>query len=471
MSTETIPEGEAALVLSGEAERRKRIALVLHHGEGAEMVLLETGRPVVVGRSHPSSVCIPDPKLSRQHASFTLMGDQVIVQDRGSTNGSWIGGARIQKAEIRIGGEVVLGNTVARIHALGSSTNDIGLSALGDERSLVAGSVMREVLETVSRVAASRIPVVLQGETGTGKEVIAGLIHDRGPRRHKPMVPVNCGAIPLSLVEGTLFGHERGAFTGAIQQQKGVFEEADGGTVFLDEIAELSLVAQASLLRVLETGKFCRVGSSRELSCDVRVIAATHQDLEVMCENGRFRSDLFYRLNAITINIPPLRERPDEIELLAMRFLQQANQLNQRHVQGIEPTALAVLRSYRWPGNVRELKNAIERAVVITSTDKIGVKDLPARVRGMRSAADSSPRIPQDELLEEGEARTPFPTNPPDSSSSGELRARVQEYEAQIISEALRLAGGNRTQAARQLGMPVRTLTHKIKMLGIKGDK
>jgi DNA-binding NtrC family response regulator len=283
------------------------------------------------------------------------------------------------------------------------------------------------------------------------------------------MIRINCGAIPLSLVESTLFGHERGAFTGAIQQQKGVFEDADGSTVFLDEIAELPLPAQASLLRVLETGKFCRVGSTRELSCDVRVVAATHQDLEAMCDTGRFRADLYYRLNAITLDIPPLRERVDEIEPLALRFLQEANQANQRKVRGIEPPALASLRSYRWPGNVRELKNAIERAVVITSSERVSDKDLPARVRGARPVADSYPRLDAG-VADETQARitAPSPSNP---EASGELRVRVQEYEAQIITEALRAAGGNRADAARQLGMPLRTLTHKIKVLGVKFTK
>ena len=319
---------------------------------------------------------------------------------------------------------------------------------------ILAGASMRDLLETVTRVAASRIPVILLGETGTGKEVLAHRIHHGGLRGSKRMVRVNCGAIPDQLVESTLFGHERGAFTGAVQQQKGVFEEASGGTVFLDEIGELPLSAQAALLRVLETGAFARVGSTREIAVDVRILAATHRDLEEMVREGRFRADLYYRLNTITIAIPPLRERVDEIEPLARRFLGLANEANGRDVQGIDPEALVRLRAYSWPGNVRELKNAVERAVVVTRSSIIGAEDLPARVvaaSGLIPAMNKGPG-PDAAPLDSGDKH----------------RTRVQQYEAQVITEALRAARWSRPLAAERLGMPLRTLRHKIKALGIK---
>jgi two-component system, NtrC family, response regulator AtoC len=351
------------------------------------------------------------------------------------------------------------------------------------EASIIAGPVMREIIETIERVAQSKIPVILQGETGAGKEVIARLIHDRGPRSGAPMVCVNCGAIAPQLVESMLFGHERGAFTGADRQQKGVFEEASGGTVFLDEIGELPLAAQAALLRVLESKRLTRVGASREIAIDVRIIAATHRDLERMCEEGSFRADLYYRLNTLTLTVPPLRDRVDEIEPLARSFLRKANESNRGQVRAIEPKALELLKAYRWPGNVRELRNAIERAVVVARSEMIREQDLPARVRASASAA--RPAAPSDPFcdqepentgsIDEGKARPAAastgarPTLVPPSTD--DLKAKLQRYEVKLIVDALRAARWNQTEASRALGMPLRTLVHKIKAFGIKRDE
>jgi DNA-binding NtrC family response regulator len=272
------------------------------------------------------------------------------------------------------------------------------------------------------------------------------------------MVCVNCGAIPPQLIESTLFGHERGAFTGATQQQRGVFEAADGGTLFLDEVGELPPAAQAALLRVLETRRVVRVGSSREIEVDVRVVAATHRDLEAMCASGGFRLDLLYRLNAMTLTIPPLCARPEEIEPLALRFLHQANATNGLALRGVEPAALALLQRYAWPGNVRELRNAIERAAILAEGERVAEQDLPERVRGARAAA---PGIDHD-ATGEGEEPTPSP------ATGADLRARLSSYEAKLIVEALRDTKWNQTEAAHALGMPLRTLVHKIKALGIR---
>ena len=349
-------------------------------------------------------------------------------------------------------------STASPIAIVPSATWSDSDAAPGD--ALLAGAAMRGVLETVTRVAASRIPVILHGETGTGKEVLAHRIHHGGPRGAKRMVRVNCGAIPEQLVESTLFGHERGAFTGAMQQQKGVFEEADGGTVFLDEIGELPLSAQAALLRVLETGSFARVGATREMAVDVRIIAATHRDLEAMVAEKTFREDLYYRLNTMTITIPPLRARRDEIEPLARRFLRQANEANGRDVQGIAPEALARLQVYAWPGNVRELKNAIERAVVVARAALLGAEDLPARLLAAGPMAVSA--LPVMAVTME----KPVPVVE-DEDGAEKLRTRVQQYEAQMIRAALEASGWSRPAAAERLGMPLRTLRHKIKVLGI----
>jgi DNA-binding NtrC family response regulator len=270
------------------------------------------------------------------------------------------------------------------------------------------------------------------------------------------MRSINCGAIPQMLASGLLFGHERGAFTSADRAAKGIFEQAHTGTVFLDEIGELSLEAQAAVLRVLETKRLMRLGADREIEVDVRVVAATHRDLESMCDAGSFRRDLLYRLNAVVLELPPLRERPEEIEALATAFLNDANVASQKNVRGFDAAALAAIRAWSWPGNVRELKNAVERAVVIARGDIVTSADLPARVRdtaGPRvSSSPSAPPLESDEPLD----------------FKDRIKERTRTFETEIIVEALRRARGNQTEAAKLLKMPVRTLAHKMKELGIK---
>jgi two-component system, NtrC family, response regulator AtoC len=315
-----------------------------------------------------------------------------------------------------------------------------------------ASAATRAIFAEVDRMASARLPVLLFGETGSGKEVVARAIHQRSPRAGRAMVSVNCGALPAALVESTLFGHEKGAFSGAIASALGAFRAADGGTVLLDEIGELAAPAQVALLRVLEEGRVRPVGASRDVTVDVRVIAATHRDLDALCERGTFRRDLYYRLAGFTLTLPPLRERRDDIEPLARSFLAQISAVG-RAMPELEPAALAALLRYDWPGNVRELRNAVERAATIAHGDRITVDDLPERVR---KAVASRPTPPlADDLLE----------------GTGDLRERVQRYEAQLIAAALRRTNGNQTEAAELLGVPVRTLNDKIHRLGIDPPK
>jgi DNA-binding NtrC family response regulator len=441
----------------------KRVALIVYHGQGAERVLLNPNVPVTVGRAPPSQVRIDDDSLSREHARFTRSERSVLVEDLRSTNGTWTGGVRVDRSELSPGDEVMLGNVPLRARCVAArAINTAKLRPKCRERTTSSSRAMIRVFSTVTKLARSPIPVLLLGETGTGKEIVARAIHERSPRRARPMVCVNCGAIPPQLVESTLFGHERGAFTGAGQQQRGLFEAADGGTVLLDEVGELPPAAQAALLRVLETRRVVRVGSSREIDVDVRVVAATHRDLEAMCASGGFRLDLLYRLNAMTLTIPPLRARPEEIEPLALRFLQQANKANGLAIRGIEAEALALLQSYRWPGNARELRNAIERAVIVAEGEWIADRDLPERVCGA-SAREPSPAREAATFGEEPAAGAGGSAGGADS-----FRTRLLRYEAELIVEALRDSGWNQTEAAHALGMPLRTLVHKIKTLGIK---
>ena len=338
------------------------------------------------------------------------------------------------------------------------------------EGPVAASPPMRALFDTVQRVARSAIPVLLHGETGVGKEVVARALHDGSPRASRPLLFVNCGAIPSQLVESTLFGHERGAFTGAMQQHRGVFEAAHGGTVLLDELGELPPPAQAALLRVLETKRITRVGSTKEIDVDVRLLAATNRDLEAMSATGAFRLDLLYRLNAMTLTIPPLRDRREDIAPLCARFLAEANRNNGRSVRGFDPEAIELCERYAWPGNVRELRNAVERAVVVAQGEVVGVEDLPDRVR---AAADS--------VAEPARASTPAPVAGAAAGSPkarvsttapgeppADFRAAVQRYEVDLIVAALRASSWNQTAAAKRLDMPLRTLLHKMKTLGIK---
>jgi len=380
--------------------------------------------------------------------------------------------------DLAIGEEVRLGRLHARVQELGADgepdpapaepAGSAGKEAPRHAEELpVTGRRMRALLATARRVADARIPVILHGETGTGKEVLARFLHAEGPRRARPMACLNCAAIAAQLLESQLFGHERGAFTGAVQQQKGVFEEANGGTVFLDEVAELPAAAQAALLRVIESGRVCRLGSSREVAIDVRILAATHRDLEAMCAAGQFREDLYFRLNGVTLSIPPLRDRLDEIEPLARSFLRHANEANRRAVRGIMPEAMELLRRHAWPGNVRELRQAIEHAVVITEGDEIRPADLPARVQAgraaggaARAAGGAARALPGAAAAEATQA----------AGSAEDFRARMQRHEAEVIEEALGACNGNQTLAARRLVMPLRTLVHKIRTLGLKSQ-
>jgi two-component system response regulator AtoC len=300
---------------------------------------------------------------------------------------------------------------------------------------LVAESVeMRRAVEMAGRVAPHATTVLLTGESGTGKEVVARLVHRQGPRADQRFVAVNCAAIPDQLLESELFGHTRGAFTGATTDRKGLFEEAAGGTLLLDEVAELPVALQAKLLRVLEDGVVRPVGASTERKVDVRLIAATARPLEEMIAEGSFREDLFYRLNVVRIHLPPLRDRPADISALATQFVAQAGARQGRSLR-LTPEALGRLLEWNWPGNVRELRNAVERAAILSTTGVLDVADL----------ALGDPRMP-------GGGAGQIPS----------LKPQVAALERTVIEQALAEAGGNRRKAAKALGVSLRTLFYKI---------
>jgi DNA-binding NtrC family response regulator len=556
----------------GDTVLHARTTLVLYHRDGAMVAQLDKGKALVVGRTAPSDIEIPDPGLSRRHARFGWDDHGLWVEDLNSTNGTKKNGERITRTTISPGDEIVMGPVRVSVHIMssvdeelrgfdghdrfvaalgdeitrarqfqrplalmmvssgsakeahinrwasrlrpklrpvdrvgiyGPSTvmvslpeatpemvralaNDIGggvpplacgavwfprdgssveelIAALqvarriGDPTSVVPvdatpviakSAVMKQVMTTVKRLAASNIAVLIHGETGTGKEVIARAIHEGGARRKAPLRCINCAAIPHTLIESVLFGHEQGAFTGADKAAHGIFEQANGGTVLLDEIGELAPSAQAALLRVLETKKLMRVGGNREIDVDVRVIAATHRDLEAMVAAGHFRQDLLYRLNTMTLQIPPLRQRVDEIKPLAERFLKEARMQSGSDVKGIDPAAIAALEAYSWPGNVRELRNAIERAVVLAEGKQIVITDLTDRIR-MRSMPAPDP-------------------DPSGGDVPSDYKDHLRKYEAELILRALHKHNGNQTETAKALNLPLRTLVHKIQTYGIK---
>ena len=312
-------------------------------------------------------------------------------------------------------------------------------------RPLGEDPAFRRLVELAETVAASDTTVLLLGETGTGKEVFARLLHDRSPRRRQPFVAVNCAALPESLLESELFGHERGAFTGAVKQRRGRFEEADGGTLFLDEVAETSPPVQAKLLRALESQRFERLGSSREISVDVRLLAATKRDLAAEVAAGRFRDDLYYRLNVVPLEIPPLRDRPGDVSLLASAFALQVAMKRGRPFH-LAPETVAVLERHPFPGNVRELLHLVQRLAVTVPSETVRPEDLPPEFRTA------------------GRARVEVDL----AAFSGTLPEMADAFERQVLARALRQHDGHRTTMAAALGVSRKTLWEKLKAHGLE---
>lgn len=315
----------------------------------------------------------------------------------------------------------------------------------GLENIIGQSAAMHEVFETIRQVADSRATVLIEGESGTGKELIAHAIHRMSSRSKGPYVAVHCAALSPTLLESELFGHEKGAFTGATERRRGRFELADGGSLFLDEIGEIDAAIQVKILRVLEERSFERVGGQETIETDTRLIAATNRNLRSMMEQGKFREDLFYRLFVVVIRIPPLRERAEDIPLLIQHFLQNSAKENGRKIEAITPDAMQMLTAYPWPGNVRELRNAVERMVVLSRSDRITLRDVPVEIR-------------------EGTSSTGRNTA---SASPVASPLSIDAAEKNLIVRALKSTGGNRTRAAEQLGISRRTLHRKLHEYGL----
>ena len=313
-----------------------------------------------------------------------------------------------------------------------------------DRQNIIGRSpAMVTLLETVAQVAPSEATVLITGESGTGKEMIAGAIHFNSPRKDGPFVKINCAAITETLLESELFGHEKGAFTGAHRKKEGRFRQAHGGSLFLDEISEMSLSMQVKVLRVLQEREITRVGGEEVITVDVRIIAATNKDLQQEIRAGLFREDLYYRLNVVALNMPPLRERPEDIPLLAQDFLTLFSESNRKQIKGLTPQAMDRLLRYDWPGNVRELMNAVERGVVLSRSEYITEEELPLVLR-------DAP------VTGEAPLKAALPTDTP-----------LNKVEQATILKTLEAVGGNKSEAARRLGITRRTLHKKLKIYGV----
>jgi transcriptional regulator with PAS, ATPase and Fis domain len=396
--------------------------------------VLPLGR-LVVGRAATCDVVVDHETVSRQHAAIFVEPDRVAVEDMGSANGTSVAGVTIgERTTVPLGAMFALGDVVAVVRS-------------GDEQG-VKGRVENDVKATdrvIDLVAPTPLPILILGETGVGKEVLAERIVKKSTRASAPFVRINCAALTEALFESELFGHERGAFTSAERAKQGLLEAADGGTVLLDEVGELVPAAQAKLLRVLESGEMTRVGSVTSKRIDVRVIAATNRDLAEMVEDGTFRADLLFRLDGVTIRLPPLRERASDIPELARLLLKNACAAANRAPPELDADAMAMLARSEWPGNVRELRRVMERVAALVHGEIVCAKDLEPL---LGVAAQRRERVSASSLPEE-------------------IKSEVQTIERARIEDALRRAAGNQTQAAKILGISRRTLIDRIERFGL----
>jgi len=408
----------------GISLRLRGIRIVVLDGPDRGREVTPQRHLVRVGTHPGADLTLSDATVSREHCLLTVRDEGIRVVDRGSTNGTFVDGTRIHDAEIAPGAHLRVGQTTLRV-TTSDETLRIELSTRDEFGALKGRSPrMRELFAILERVAPTDATVLLEGESGTGKELAAEGLHDASTRSEEAFVVFDCGAVPHELAEGALFGHVRGAFTGAVADHRGVFEEADGGTIFLDEIGDLPTDLQPKLLRVLEKREIRRVGSDTTHPVDVRVVAATNRSLEAEVNAGRFREDLYYRLAVVKIAMPPLRARTEDLPMLVEHFLRKLTPPGSGPPE-ISPQILMALSARSWPGNVRELRNVVERAVSLSGFDAL----MPGRAGPKR--AESMP----EELLA-----------PPYS----EARER---FERQYFEAALRRSGGNVSGAAREVGV------------------
>jgi len=423
------------------------LELVVFHRGAVRVVMLPPSGVVGIGRGPEQAVLVDDASVSRRHATLTI-DDELVIEDEGSVNGTVVVRAEDGVPPPTDAGEVLGATARAAFPVRGPTRVGVGDTIFVGAVALLVRECAAEMQSTsplhaierlVEQIAPSPIRVLLLGETGVGKEVFAERIHARSPRARGPLVKVHCAGLAESLLESELFGHERGAFTGAMRSRVGLIEAASGGTLFLDEIGEMSGAVQVKLLRVLEDSKVVPVGSNEARAVDVRVISATHRDLARDVKDGRFRQDLYFRVNGISLRIPPLRERLAQIVPLAEELLRDAATRSGRRVR-LDPGTHARLLAHPWPGNVRELRQVMERALALSTGDAILAEHV---------LLDDSP-----------ESVAPAPSDAP-------LKEELARRERERILAALDASGGNQTRAAESLGMPRRTLVERLRAWGM----
>lgn len=447
------------------ATLRPRFYFLVIRSETSSIHPLPEAGEVIAGRAPDADLRILDQSASRQHARFVIDRGVVRVCDLGSRNRTWVNGEAIAEGTERTlqsGDVVIIGSLTLVLHRSKAERAAVvtppvpTLVTLGSNVSLLADPAMVRLYELLRRLARSALPILITGETGTGKENAALAVHHFSSRSSGPMVSINCAAIPENLFESELFGHIRGSFSGATSDKPGRLETASGGTVFLDEVGELPLPAQAKLLRALETGMVMPVGGVRERKIDCRLVAATNRDLEAEGRAGRFREDLYFRLAAATVTLPPLRERQSEIPLLAQRFLDDACRKLTRAPLKLSETTRALLMRHPFPGNVRELRNLMDYCAATVTEDQIQAIHLPPRFA-------TPPLISQ--LKTNPSAETAPPSEP---AAFRNIADEVQELEKRRMREALDATSGNQKRAAQLIGMPLRTFVSKLKQYGLR---
>lgn len=445
------------------ARRLRKSRLVVVEGPEAGRTLVMDKEQITAGRSLLSDLVLTDKAVSGTHFSITAVDKGYVLKDEGSTNGTWYGDVRLREIWLKPGTLFRAGTTVLRFEP----TDDIVTIELSDrdrfDQAIGTSVPMREIFANLERVAPSDLTVLIGGETGTGKEVIARAIHRHSRRKDRPFVVLDCSAIPKDLIESTLFGHEKGSFTGAVGQHRGVFEQADGGTIFLDEIGELDMSLQPKLLRVLENREVKRVGGGKSITVDVRVIAATNRELRRMVIEGGFREDLYFRLSVMQIELPPLRRRREDIPLLVEAFMGVANA--RRAEQGqpplqVSPEALKALGERPWPGNIRELKNMVERAtsladgVMLTRADFMLGTEPPVRLTQPGPVVEGELRFLVDAQVAFKDAK----------------QALLDRFEAMYLKALIEKHENNITRAGRTAGLTRYHLRELLKKHGLHGD-
>jgi DNA-binding NtrC family response regulator len=421
------------------------LAVLVTAGPDAGAATSAVSESVTVGTATSNDLVLNDATVSRYHVELIAHADGVLVIDHGSTNGTWLGSARIERGVVPIGTELKIGHTTLKI-----DTTTAGLASLHPEDRLgdVCGRApqMRRVMAKIAKLAQSDAGVLLVGESGTGKELIARALHEQGARQAQPFVTVDCGALAPGLVASELFGHERGAFTSADRRYAGAFERADGGTVFLDEVGELSSELQTHLLGILERRKVRRVGGSEEISVDVRVISATHRDLRAAVNAGRFRLDLYYRLAVVCVDIPPLRQRVEDVPLLVEQFLRECG--HEGPVDQVFPPELMLqLAQHSWPGNVRELRNVVEATL---ATGEMPLGEAPPSNRAPPATVSTGNAADLDKPYKDARA------------------ALLEHFERQYLIRLMDRTENNVSRAAREARM---TRSHLFELLRRHGQR